>query len=684
MSPRRILGAVLVLALAAPLAAQTATEIKAMNRFGQTFVTWREIAAPNKRYRVYRSTSPITVTADLKSADLLGEVDDRSSRNQGRSLASGVEHTWVILSGAPEMPADKGLFVYTAEADTPKAYYAVTSLQAGGENRTVTPGANATTSGVREKPAPPEPVLQSTSSEGEVWGHWVGNRDTPFQPALNLFPSRGYDFQVQPGDAPGPHGLVVRLHAAGQTYLQAWPQRFETPEDVDILSFSDLMPYTSWSFWFGSHENLPAAPTAGTTVWNYTQQRIAWTMDWLAARLGAAHDPERVYVVGGSMGAIGGMYLLSEYPERFAAALLRNGLYDLQATDYRNPDTFENLFGAFDLGLRTREGLLMTQRTNAVFMAGRDLSQDWPIVRTLSGRNDETVGWMSAVELFHGLAELGRPAVHYFDERDHNPRGYWHDLERSLLTRTFNTHRDRPTLRFTGCTLDDDAGDGSRTVGDAVGTINGYVDFDPKTASSTAQALAFEVYLRDQGVLDDAPASTAWAALTPWRTGAFQPQPGEAVHYTLREQGTLVDEHLLFPDANGRVHTPPVPLDLARRECRFERGTPATHQELFLGGAPIPGDGFQAVLRGTPGASWTLFLALGNARGPSGRSFGGSSYVMSGPFGASGVVDLHLPLPRSLPKGAYLWARARIDQHFSAPSGVAIQSWPGRDPPRSR
>src|SRR5262249_1272410 len=162
------------------------------------------------------------------------------------------------------------------------------------EDKTIVPGSNASPYSVREIPAPPQPVRQYTGSEGELWAHWVGNRETPFQHALSPWPSRGDDFLVQPGTAPRPHGLVVRLHAAGQRYLQAWPQRYETPEDVDILSCSDLMPYTSWSFWFGSQEDLPDAPTADTKVWNYTQQRIAWTMDWLMARAGPAIDPERV------------------------------------------------------------------------------------------------------------------------------------------------------------------------------------------------------------------------------------------------------------------------------------------------------------------------------------------------------------------------------------------------------
>lgn len=677
--PRRVALAVACVVFAGALASAQVRELDVRHRSGQTFLTWRELAGSDVRYRVYRSERPLQTAQDLDGADLLGEVDDRTSRNQGRSLASGTERTWIIASGGAALAADQGLFVHTVQRSSKHAHYAVTCVIAGNENRTLVPDSNATRLGMVETVAPPEPVLQSSGSDGELWGHWVGDRDTPFLPALSPWPSRGFNFFFQRGTAAGPHGLVVRLHAAGQAYTQAWPQRFEIPQDVDSLALSDLMPYTSWSVWFGSHELLPGTPTADTRVWNYTQQRMLWEIDWMTARLGATHDPERVYVVGGSMGAIGGMYLLGERPERFAAALLRNGLYDLEATDYRNPAIFQTLFGSFGLDLRTRAGLPILQRTNAVFMAGLEPAREWPVVRTLSGRNDETVGWMSAVGLFEGLARIGRPAVHYFDERTHNPNGHWRALERALLKRTFQTRRDRPSLRFLDCTLDDDPGDGRRTDGDEVGTINGYLDYDPLTASANANALDFDVYLRDVGALDDAPRERAWAALGPWRTGPFAPAEGEAVRYTLREGGVLVDEHLLFADAYGRVRTPPVPLDKTARACCFELGALAALGPLFVGAAPIAGDDMQVVLRGAAGKPWLLVVWAGDAQGPSAlpRS---QLFFRHGVLGASGLADVWLALPRSLPAGVHLWARALVGAKLTPFQVVTVQEWASKDP----
>jgi dienelactone hydrolase len=571
MGHRLSFGSLVLVALAARVAAQVPANVRAEHRAGQTFVTWGEIAQTGKRYRVYRAEAPITSAAELAGADFLGEVDDRSSRNQGRSLATRAEQTWIVAPGAAPLGASQGLFVHTAEHAADAAYYAVTSVTAGRESTTLVPGSNATTEGLAELPAKPEPVLQAKDSLGELWAHWVGNRDTPFLPALSPWPSHGYNFKYEPGAGPAPRGLVVRLHAAGQTYAQGWPLRFEVPRDVDVLAVSDLQAYTSWSLWFGAHEKLPSTPDASTRVWNYTQQRVLWTLDWLSARLGAAHEPERVYVIGGSMGALGTMYLAGETPERFAAILCRNGLYDLRATDYKNPATIQKLFGSFALDLATRAGLPIALRANAVYMASRDLAEDWPVIRSLGGRNDETVGWMSTVQLYRGLAAAARPAWHYFDERTHNPNGYWKGVQNALLTRTFQTRRDRPSLCFRACSLDDEPGDGQRTSGDPVGTINGYVDYDPTTAAATADGLDFDVYVRAAGTLDDAPSPSAYAALTPRRTAPFVLAPGEHVRFTLREGGTRIEEHLLFADAHGLVHTPPVPLTTTRRQAHFER-----------------------------------------------------------------------------------------------------------------
>jgi len=653
-------------------AQQQPSEVRAFTRAGQSFVTWREVAGNDVRYRVYRSKGPIRSTNDLAESVLLGEVDDRSSRNQGRSLASGVETAWVIVSGGAQLAVDQGLFVHTIESTLSGVNYAVTAVRNGVEDLGIVRGQNSTSMGMLELPSTPEPVLQKADEDGELWAHWVTNYATPFQEALSLWPSHGFNFRFEPGTASGAHGLCVRLHAAGQQYGQGWPQRFEVPQDVDILALSDLQNFTSYSFWFGAHEDLPGMPGADARVSNYTQRRVLWTLDWMQARLGSASDPERVYVIGGSMGAIGGMYLINEAPERFAGAFLRNGLYDLRSTDYRNPPAFTSLFGAFKRNLPTLDGLPILTRTNALAMSRLDLARDWPLVRTINGRNDGTVGWSSAVELMHGLAEDLRPAVHYWDEREHTPLGYWRDLERTLLKRTFQLRRNRPILRFTQCSFDQDPGDGTRTTGDTIGSINAAVDFDAASATASADALSFEVYLRDAGMLDDAPAASGRAVLTPRRTGPFQPAPGSLVRYELRENGVLVDEHVLPADGLGRVQTPAVPLSRVQRVARFERLAGGL-ADLFLGRAALRGDLFQCALSGTPGTRWTIFLSLGNAAGATGSTPGVDLVTLTGDFDANGFATRFLALPSGLPAGTWIHARALVDGALGAPVAVSLQ-----------
>jgi len=376
------------------------------------------------------------------------------------------------------------------------------------------------------------------------------------------------------------------------------------------------------------------------------------------------------------MGAIGSMLLAGEAPGRFAAVLCRNGLYDLQADDYRNQAVFRRLYGDFGLGLLTRQGMPIAERMHAVHMASLDLAQEWPVVRTINGRNDETVGWSSAVGLMAGLLDAHRPAWHYFDERTHSPQGYWADLDRVLLSRTFHTRRDRPSVRFAHCSLDQDPGDGTRTDGDAIGTINGTVDYDPATATADADGAELDVFLRSVGTLDDAPVGSAWAALTPRRTAPFVITPGERVRFSLRTAGgTVVDEHVLQADAHGLVTTPRVPLELAHRTARFEHWSPAAGH-LFVGTAPIPGDSLQALVNGTPGTPWSLALGVGNAEGAPFAERNHDYVVLNGVLDASGFVDLRLPMPPAMPAGSWLWGIAFADGRWWSLVGVPVQNWP--------
>jgi hypothetical protein len=146
----------------------------------------------------------------------------------------------------------------------------------------------------------------------------------------------------------------------------------------------------------------------------------------------------------------------------------------------------------------------------------------------------------------------------------------------------------------------------------------------------------------------------------------------------MRAGGKLVDEHLLFADAFGRVRTPPVPLDTSRRACRFERGAAAA--PLFVGEAPIPGDDLQVVLRGQPGQTWNVFVSAGGAQGPSPLPRLANLAARSGVFGPSGVVDLALPLPGFLPDGIKLWTRALVGTAPTPFAVVTVQGWAAPPP----
>jgi hypothetical protein len=514
-------------------------------------------------------------------------------------------------------------------------------------------------------------VLQDQDDQGLVYGHWVCERDTPFLPALSDLPSQGFTFRFEPGSAPPPRGLLVRLHAAGQDYAQGWPHRFELPDDVDILAPNDIHPRAGWTFWFGLRQGFPDESPPDARVRAFTLARVAWTMDWIAAQQGPEHDPERVYAVGSSMGGMGAMYLAGEFPERFAAILCRSANFDLLAGDLRNPEALEHVFGAFELDLSTDSGLGILERTDAAFLASLDPAREWPLIRTLNGRNDPVVGWRSAPRLFAGLAAAHRPAVHYFDLSDHSPFGYWQPLERSLLARTCSTRRDRPALRFEECSLDDDPGDGDPLLGDPVGTINGYVDYDPRTVRTGPDFAEFDVYLRANGRLDDAPAEAGRARLTPRRLGASV-AAGDAVRYTLRAGALLLDEELLFPDQHGLVHTPLAPLAQEPRCARFERWSPPARPHLHVDGLPRPGEPLQLVLLGSPGDAWFLELSLGVRRGPASARPDGAPRLR-GFLDSSGKTDLTLPLPDGLPAGARLVARARIGSRMTAPVSVDLQ-----------
>ena len=75
-----------------------------------------------------------------------------------------------------------------------------------------------------------------------------------------------------------------------------------------------------------------------------------------------------------------------------------------------------------------------------------------------------------------------------------------------------------------------------------------------------------------------------------------------------------------------------------------------------------------------------LLVTVGNAQGPSSLPPEQSLFLQNGVLGASGLADVWLPLPRSLPAGVRLWTRVLIGAYLSPYQVVTVQEWASEDP----
>jgi hypothetical protein len=130
---------------------------------------------------------------------------------------------------------------------------------------------------------------------------------------------------------------------------------------------------------------------------------------------------------------------------------------------------------------------------------------------------------------------------------------------------------------FSRCSTDGNPGDFTATTGDSVGTLNGYLDWDPALVDSSLQ---WQVVLRTRGL------STLWGPLpapeslkvdvTPRRVQRFKPAPGLAVTWTATRlaDGAKVQSGTVNVDALGLVTVPAVRVD--RTGTRLELHLPST------------------------------------------------------------------------------------------------------------
>jgi len=340
---RVLVSLVLFLAVVQVSLAQQVTDLQAKFRDGQTFLTWKEVGGEHNKYRIYRSSTPIASADQLTTDSLVVQVGEFTSLNLMASikridLNANREYEmprkvfFIIEDGAEPLAEDDGLFVYTAKKDEP-AYYAVTAVVDGNENREIAAGANALTEAVQEKIEPVQPVKQNDRVD---FVHWTDDVGTENYPAMSARPGTPYNFRLIVPNGEGPFPVVGLLHGMlfqyNQQDFQERPQRegddtaarlfFDVPVMQGRIKGLDLEGTTpaSWSrgmFGGGSGRSQSSRGSSRTPSGREDlEARVLWTYDWIKEHYPI--DPDRVVIDGGSMGGIQAITIGLQNPEHFS------------------------------------------------------------------------------------------------------------------------------------------------------------------------------------------------------------------------------------------------------------------------------------------------------------------------------------------------------------------------------
>src|SRR5262249_31890447 len=120
---------------------------------------------------------------------------------------------------------------------------------------------------------------------------------------------------------------------------------------------------------------------------------------------------------------------------------------------------------------------------------------------------------------------------------------------------------DRSWPAFSRCSADDVLGDGTAASGDSLGTLNGYMEWEPlltETASQWSVILSTRAITTQWGVRP-APESLT-VDVTPRRAQQFFPKPGTVVQWQSQRisDGAIVQRDSVVVDALGLVTVPAV------------------------------------------------------------------------------------------------------------------------------
>ncbi len=565
----RIASLVALSALAPVAHSATVTNLKAVHRDGQTFVTWDNLPGTGWMYHVYASVSAIDEIAALDYASELALIGDNSAVDQRVSSLLGQTLTFRIDEKLPPLPVTSGLFVATP-ASVMYTYYAVFAQHVGQtEDRTLAPGKNVLVDPVTERVQRPRPVWQRrlTSPAGEDYVLWTTNSGTSEFPAMCNLPGRAFHFGVIAGQRNG--ALILHGHGRGGSFFNSLAGT-GTPGEW-VLSIDDYLPTGDFStFYFGYEANydieqpLNFPRTDGGVVVDFTEQRVMFLLDW--AHQTMPHDPQRVYAMGVSMGGSFAFFLAWHHPDKIAGAL---SVLPKICLAYR-PDVYPDLRTSLDRMWGSPEIDLPTTGGERVFqwMDGREQSRierhrgSAPIV-AFAGINDNIVGWAEKVAYFRSMEANKAGGAWFWDERGHytpHEQTAWFPMMASRQLYKYSLDHSYPA--FSNCSTNANPGNGDPATADPIGSINGAVDWDERTVNEMWLNWEATLLTRPLVTLDGimGAAESLSVDVTPRRLQRFIVAEHVPYRYEVRRLGstTVFQTGLVTPDDDAVLTIPQV------------------------------------------------------------------------------------------------------------------------------
>lgn len=374
------------------------------------------------------------------------------------------------------------------------------------------------------------------------------------------------------------------------------------------------------TYWWGYGDALPEAEPSSGTVPNYTQRRVLHLLEWVL-RNNPGADPERVYVVGGSMGGAGAATLGLIYARHFA--FVESTIGQMVPRNHRPSriqqleglwgSTQDNLLDGTALGDGGPLGVWDRQDLCRVLEEVPEARDQF--VYTKHGKDDPTIHF-GAVTHASPLTQrsfydaLQNEAIgHYvvWDEGGHGSEDpvmgdhWWDDGFSLLFDPVSYLRRDRPFPAFSAASHDWDPGDGTGNglvpwsdesgfaasvgvpgdtgwTGDVAGARNRFLRWDTNGIVDDRDRFEIPLFVQD-GSGEDPPQGgypsrgdqfdrslPVRVSVTPRRIRHFVCLPGETIAWSFAGQSGVVETN-----ADGSVTVPEIELDTTPRTLVLTR-----------------------------------------------------------------------------------------------------------------